>query len=170
MAAPLPKLRQDLSMPGLVASERRCFAKLEDPRRRQSSVRHTLSDTLSAALAMFSLKYPSLLQFDRGLHDDAVVRHNLHVSVPLGGPPRRLGRRHHSVCTDGDQSPRAESARPCRARPVGDASASEGAWATTEPTGAAPHGRQDVVGEMGRRLGHMEAYSRRVPDHSGVMH
>ncbi len=35
MAAPLPKLRQDLSMPGLVACVRRCFAKLEDPRRRQ---------------------------------------------------------------------------------------------------------------------------------------
>ena len=80
MAAPSPKLRQHLSMPGLVASVRGCFAVLEDPRRRQSSVRHTLSVTLSSALAMFSLKYPSLLRFDRGVHDEAVAHYHVPTS------------------------------------------------------------------------------------------
>ena len=79
MAAPFPKLRRDLSMPGLLASVRRCFTEIEDSRTRQNSVQHTLTDTLSSALAMFSLKYPSLLQFDQAARDDEVIRHNLHT-------------------------------------------------------------------------------------------
>lgn len=87
MAAPLPKLRQDLSMPGLLETVRRCFAEIEDPRRHRNGVRYTLSDTLSAALAMFSLKYPSLLQFDTGARNDEVVRHNLRTLYGVNEAP-----------------------------------------------------------------------------------
>ena len=83
MAAPLPKLRRDLSMPGLLSTVRRCFAAVAD-RRRPNSVRHTLADTLSAALAMFSLKYPSLLQFDNSARLDEVVAHNLRTLYGVG--------------------------------------------------------------------------------------
>ncbi|MEA3410115.1 MAG: hypothetical protein U9R74_01070 [Pseudomonadota bacterium] len=61
MATHLPKLRQDLSMPGMLATVRRCFEAIADPRSRRNSIMHTLTDTLMSALAMFSLKYPSLL-------------------------------------------------------------------------------------------------------------
>lgn len=87
MAAPLPKLRRDLSARGLLETTRRCFAEIEDPRTRRNSVQHTLSDTLSAALAMFSLKYPSLLQFDNGARLDEVVRHNLRTLYGVNEVP-----------------------------------------------------------------------------------
>jgi hypothetical protein len=77
VAAPFPKLRQDLSMPGMLATMRRCFEKIADPRSRRNSIKHTLTDTLMSALAMFSLKYPSLLQFDSRARGDDTVRHNL---------------------------------------------------------------------------------------------
>lgn len=74
-------------MPGLLETVRRCFAEIEDPRRRRNGVRYPLSDTLSAALAMFSLKYPSLLQFDTGARNDEVVRHNLRTLYGVNEAP-----------------------------------------------------------------------------------
>ena len=64
-------------MPGMLATMRRCFEKIADPRSRRNSIKHTLTDTLMSALAMFSLKYPSLLQFDSRARGDDTVRHNL---------------------------------------------------------------------------------------------
>lgn len=87
MAAPYPKLRRDLSMPGLLETVRGCFAEIEDPRSRDNSVQYTLTDTLSSALAMFSLKYPSLLQFDRAARLDEVVRHNLRTLYGVNEVP-----------------------------------------------------------------------------------
>lgn len=45
--------------------------------RRAGSVRHSLCDTLSAAFAMFHLKYPSMLRFDTEAHADPRLIHNL---------------------------------------------------------------------------------------------
>lgn len=78
MAAPLPRLRQDLSIPGLLRTVRACFEAIDDPRSRPNGTRYTLADALSSALAMFLLKYPSLLQFDDSARAaDEVTRHNL---------------------------------------------------------------------------------------------
>jgi hypothetical protein len=73
-------------MPGLLSTIRPCFAAVED-RRRPNSVRHTLTDTLSAALAVFSLKYPSLLQFDNSARLDEVVAHNLRALYGVRDAP-----------------------------------------------------------------------------------
>ncbi len=64
-------------MAGLLAKVRGAFDAVPDSRR-AASVKFTMSDTLSSALAMFSLKYSSLLQFDTEMRADAgTVRHNL---------------------------------------------------------------------------------------------
>lgn len=77
MAAPAPQPRKDLSMAGLLANVRGAFDAVPDTRR-AASVKFTMSDTLSSALAMFSLKYSSLLQFDTEMRADAgTVRRNL---------------------------------------------------------------------------------------------
>ena len=64
-------------MAGLLATVRNTFDTVPDTRR-EASVKFTMSDTLSSALAMFSLKYSSLLHFDTDMRADAgTVRHNL---------------------------------------------------------------------------------------------
>ena len=68
------RLRKTLSAPGLLRGVRRSFDKLEDP---VSARRFSLSDCLMSGLAVFGLKYPSLLQFDRDARTDEVVRANL---------------------------------------------------------------------------------------------
>jgi hypothetical protein len=56
----VPVFRQDLSIPGLLGEARRCFAKIPDKPRCDIP----LVDYLMSGLALFGLKYPSLLQFD----------------------------------------------------------------------------------------------------------
>lgn len=64
-------------MEGLLSKVRGAFDTVPDTRQ-AGSVKFTMSDTLSSALAMFSLKYSSLLQFDTEMRADAgTVRHNL---------------------------------------------------------------------------------------------
>ena len=67
-------LRRTLSAPGLLRVVRACFDEVEDP---VSGRRFRLSDCLMSGLAVFGLKYPSLLQFDRDARTDEVVRANL---------------------------------------------------------------------------------------------
>jgi hypothetical protein len=74
MAAPHPHLRKALSAPGLLQEIRRCFAAVPDPRGPRHDI--ALEDALMAGLAVFGLKYPSLLQFDEAA-GEAVIRHNL---------------------------------------------------------------------------------------------
>ncbi len=74
--APLPVLRKDLSISALLASVRQAFESVED-QRRQSHIEFALAEVLSAALAIFSLKFSSLLQFDKQFPLDARLRHNL---------------------------------------------------------------------------------------------
>ena len=59
---PSPTFRQSLSAPGLLQTLRRCFARITDPK---PSAQIPLVDHLMSGLAMFGLKYPSLLQFDQ---------------------------------------------------------------------------------------------------------
>lgn len=75
MAAPHPRLRKPLSAPGLLKTIRAAFESIPDWR----SVRRKISlrDALMSGLAMFGLKYPSLLKFDEAYQDEARIRHNL---------------------------------------------------------------------------------------------
>jgi len=68
------KLRKQLSAPGLLGTVRKSFGRLVDPRREEAAI--PLADALMSGLAVFSLKYPSLLQFDRRRSDPAEA-HNL---------------------------------------------------------------------------------------------
>ena len=54
--------RQSLSLPGLLKSMRQIFEQIPDPK---SGAAIPLSDHLMSGLAIFGLKYPSLLQFDQ---------------------------------------------------------------------------------------------------------
>jgi hypothetical protein len=74
MAAPHPRLRKALSAPGMLKTIRDSFASVPDPR--GARVEIPLSDALMAGLAVFGLKYPSLLKFDEASRED-VLRHNL---------------------------------------------------------------------------------------------
>jgi hypothetical protein len=68
------QLRKKLSAPGLLGTVRKSFRSIVDSRREESPI--PLSDALMSGLAVFSLKYPSLLQFDRQRSDPAEA-HNL---------------------------------------------------------------------------------------------
>ena len=65
--------RKDLSAQGLLRAIRAEFDRIADSRRPR---RFSLSDVLMSGLAIFGLKYPSLLQFDRAQSEEA-VRHDL---------------------------------------------------------------------------------------------
>ena len=71
----MPKFafRRYLSAPGLIKEVRACFERIED---NGNGKVFSLSDCLMSGFAVFSLKYPSLLQFDQGREDD-LVRANL---------------------------------------------------------------------------------------------
>jgi hypothetical protein len=58
----------------LLKAIRRSFEQIEDPRRRSGSI--VLADALMSAVAMFALKFPSLLKFDEQ-RNEAVIRASL---------------------------------------------------------------------------------------------
>jgi hypothetical protein len=64
MAAPFS--RKQLSIQGLLNTARRCFAEIPD----DSGGDIPLVDHLMSGLALFGLKYPSLLQFDQDRHSE----------------------------------------------------------------------------------------------------
>ena len=67
------RLRATLSKPGLLDVARLCFEKIEDT---VSGRRFALADYLMSGLAVFSLKYPSLLAFEEAA-DDGKICSNL---------------------------------------------------------------------------------------------
>ena len=88
MAAPFAKLRSDVSLPGLLSTARQAFEKVPD-KRRQASVKYSMPDTLMAGLAIFSLKYPSLLMFDQHSRQDSLItQSNLQSLFGLTEPPQ----------------------------------------------------------------------------------
>ncbi len=71
---PRQAMRKRLNAAGLLTLSRRCFGRIEDG----ASVRtYRLVDCLMSGVAMFGLKSPSLLQFDREVRLDGRVRGNL---------------------------------------------------------------------------------------------
>ena len=76
-------LRKSLSAPGLLQEVCQSFQRIKDP---TASRGLTLVDCLMSGLAIFGLKYPSLLQFDEG-RGDAVVRSNLRSLYGIGRAP-----------------------------------------------------------------------------------
>ena len=67
-----PAMRKTLSAPGLLKEVRACFDRIEDP-----VASRGLSQTgcLMSGLAMFGMKYPSLLKFEESVRE--AIRHNL---------------------------------------------------------------------------------------------
>lgn len=63
-----------LSSKGLHPLVQGCFSRIPDNSRRSRTI--SLADNLMSGFAVFSLKYPSLLQFDQH-SQEAVIRHNL---------------------------------------------------------------------------------------------
>ena len=74
MSATKPKFRKHLSKPGLVKDVRSCFEAISDEVRGR---KYDLADYLMSGLAVFLLKFPSMLQFDRAVHRDEAIRANL---------------------------------------------------------------------------------------------
>lgn len=69
-------LRKHLSMPGLLNRARNQFHKIADPL--SGKTQYTLVDCLLSGLALFGMKYPSLLKFDEDSHaQESRIRHNL---------------------------------------------------------------------------------------------
>ncbi len=67
-------LRKHLSMPSLLSTTLQDFKRIPNQTAKGSTI--ALSDCLMSGLALFSLKYPSLLKFDNDRSDD-IIRHNL---------------------------------------------------------------------------------------------
>jgi len=72
---PKPSLRKSLSVEGLLEKTRHVFEKVPDPK---SGCDIPLTDHLMSGLAVFGLKYSSLLQFDQDQNDE-IIRANLHT-------------------------------------------------------------------------------------------
>ncbi|MCP4124749.1 MAG: transposase, partial [Bacteroidetes bacterium] len=70
---PKPSLRKHLSASGLLKTIRHQFNKIDDPRPRANI---SVADCLMSGLAIFGLKYPSLLKFEQ---DKETVESNLHA-------------------------------------------------------------------------------------------
>jgi hypothetical protein len=75
MPAPRPRLRKDLSVPGLLRTIRQSFEAIAAPGREKCQI--SLPDTVMSGLAVFGLKYPSLLKFGEAYQAEAVIRANL---------------------------------------------------------------------------------------------
>lgn len=70
--------KKDLSANGLLRAIREIFEAIPESQRDPRGLKNAIStaDCLMSALALFGLKFPSLLQFDNG-SDDPVIKHNL---------------------------------------------------------------------------------------------
>jgi hypothetical protein len=80
MSAPIS--RKQLSAAGLLNKARRFFAKIPDP----CDGKITLVDYLMSGLALFGLKYPSLLQFEHDSREET-TRANLHALYGIERAP-----------------------------------------------------------------------------------
>jgi hypothetical protein len=58
----MPSFRKHLSIPGLLIIVKNIFSSVSEHRKKNINI--SLPDALMSALAMFSLKYSSLLKFD----------------------------------------------------------------------------------------------------------
>ncbi len=63
---------------------REAFSRIKDPEKRKRQI--SLVDNLMSWFALFSLKYPSLLQFDDHC-TEAMIKHNLHTVFKVSDIP-----------------------------------------------------------------------------------
>ena len=77
------KLPPSLSVPHLLNGVKKTFDAIPDSRQSRSQI--TLADCLMSGLAIFSLKYPSLLQFEQSKADDTLA-HNLKTLYQINHP------------------------------------------------------------------------------------
>jgi hypothetical protein len=73
----------------LLHSLRAYFSTIKDPPRdkRGKKKEFSLTDCLMSAVAMFGLKYSSLLQFDKSAHQEETIRHNLKTLYGVENAP-----------------------------------------------------------------------------------
>lgn len=76
--------KKHLSAPGLLKSTRQAFEKIPVS---ITSSPFSLSDCLMSGLALFGLKYPSLLQFDQDTRMDEGIKHNLQKLYGVSNVP-----------------------------------------------------------------------------------
>lgn len=68
--------RRNLDHASLLATARNAFNNVPEPFVDYNG-KYPITDCLMSAVAMFGLKYPSLLQYDKDVHGDALLEHNL---------------------------------------------------------------------------------------------
>ena len=71
--------KKHLSAKGLLREVRQFFNSISQPEKKGAGNSPTfpLADCLMSGLALFSLKFPSLLQFDKAITDEKTIKHNL---------------------------------------------------------------------------------------------
>ena len=82
----MSSFRKQLSAPGLFSIIHRQFSKVPDPREFTKDVTISITDHLMSGLAVFGLKCPSLLAYDRKRSDN-VVAQNLRNLYYINNPP-----------------------------------------------------------------------------------
>jgi hypothetical protein len=94
------RLRKHLNADALVRAVRREFEKIPDPRKGRPQI--SFADAGMSAFAMFSLKDPSLLAFEKRW---SARDHNLHAlyhieKIPATAPWGRFSMRFRPMCSD----------------------------------------------------------------------
>jgi len=79
------EFRKDLSIIGLLRTIRHQFDKITDNVERRSNV--SLTESLMSGLAVFGMKYASLLQFDKDQRRSGAIRHNLRTLYGVNQAP-----------------------------------------------------------------------------------
>lgn len=69
-----PRIRQSICASSLINSIYKHFSKITDPRKPSINNRITFSDVLMSGLAIFGLKFPSLLNYDRQRGESAIEK------------------------------------------------------------------------------------------------
>jgi len=77
--------RKHLHLPGLLERARSQFKRISDPL--EGKTNYALPDCLMSGLALFGLKYPSLLQFDDDSHGKERIIHNLKMLYGIDRVP-----------------------------------------------------------------------------------
>jgi len=78
--------RKELSIPGLINVVYQQISKIADPRQFRKDLTISLSDHLMSGLAIFGLKFPSLLDFDKR-RNDLPISQNLKNLYRVNNPP-----------------------------------------------------------------------------------
>ena len=82
----MTSFRKHLSAPGLLSIIYRQFSKIPDPREFSKDVSISIADHFMSGLAVFGLKCPSLLDYDRKRSDN-VIAQNLRDLYLVNNPP-----------------------------------------------------------------------------------